>query len=85
MNSIVLAKTWTTDAPYRETQFTIDVRRADGCLTIEMEAASLMAVAQFRKVLLGQILYASDDLSGENRYKRGWQSRAGMCARACSG
>lgn len=71
----VIGKTWTTDAPYRETQSMIDARRAEGCLTVEMEAASLMAVAQFRKVLLGQILYAGDDLSGENWDKRGWQSR----------
>ncbi|GIV98600.1 nucleoside phosphorylase [Roseiflexus sp.] len=71
----VSGKTWTTDAPYRETQAMIDVRRAEGCLTVEMEAAALLAVAQFRKVLLGQILYAGDDLSGENWDKRGWQSR----------
>lgn len=70
----VIGKTWTTDAPYRETQSMIDARRAEGCLTVEMEAASLMAVAQFRKVLLGQILYAGDDLSGENWDKRSWQS-----------
>lgn len=71
----IVGKTWTTDAPYRETQAMIDARRAEGCLTVEMEAASLMAVAQFRKVLLGQILYAGDDLSGENWDERGWQSR----------
>lgn len=71
----VVGKTWTTDAPYRETQAMIDVRRAEGCLAVEMEAASLMAVAQFRKVVLGQILYSGDDLSGENWDNRGWQSR----------
>ena len=71
----VAGKTWTTDAPYRETQAMIGARRAEGCLTVEMEAASLLAVAQFRQVLLGQILYAGDDLSGENWDHRGWQSR----------
>ena len=71
----VTGKTWTTDAPYRETQSAIDSRRAEGCLTVEMESASLMAVAQFRNVILGQILYAGDDLSGEAWDKRGWQSR----------
>ena len=71
----VAGKTWTTDAPYRETQTMIDARRAEGCLTVEMEAASLLAVAQFRHVLLGQILYAGDDLSSENWDRRGWQSR----------
>lgn len=68
-------KTWTTDAPYRETQPAIDSCRAEGCLTVEMESASLMVVAQFRNVMLGQILYAGDDLSGEAWDKRGWQSR----------
>lgn len=71
----VSGKTWTTDAPYRETQSMIDARRAEGCLTVEMEAASLLAVARFRRVLLGQILYAGDDLSGEDWDNRGWQSR----------
>lgn len=71
----VTGKTWTTDAPYRETQGMIDMRRNEGCLTVEMEAASLLAVAQFRNILLGQFLYAGDDLSGENWDNRGWQSR----------
>jgi uridine phosphorylase len=71
----VTGKTWTTDAPYRETQSMVDKRRKEGCLTVEMEAASLMAVARFRKVSLGQILYAGDDLSGEGWDERGWQSR----------
>lgn len=68
-------KTWTTDAPYRETQPIIDRRHAEGCVTVEMEAASLIAVAQFRNVRLGQILYAGDDLSGDEWTHRGWQSR----------
>jgi len=72
----VSGKTWTTDAPYRETQSIIDIRRAEGCLAVEMEAASLMAVAQFRNVLLGQVLYAGDDLSGDSWDRRGWQSRS---------
>jgi uridine phosphorylase len=69
------AKTWTTDAPYRETQPTIDARRTEGCFTVEMEAASLMAVAQFRGAVLGQLLYAGDDLSGAEWDERGWMAR----------
>ena len=70
------AKTWTTDAPYRETAAMVAARRAEGCFTVEMEAAALMAVAQFREVTLAQVLYAGDDLSGEAWDHRGWQSRA---------
>lgn len=68
-------KTWTTDAPYRETPAMIAARRAEGCLAVEMEAAALMAVAQFRQAALGQIIYAGDDLSGADWDSRGWQSR----------
>lgn len=66
------AKTWTTDAPYRETVSLISRRRDEGCLTVEMEAAAFMAVAQFRRVTLGQLLYGGDDLSGERWDERGW-------------
>ena len=69
-------KTWTTDAPYRETRSKIQARRDEGCIAVEMEAASMMAVAQFREVAFGQILYAGDDLSDENWDNRGWQSRS---------
>lgn len=69
------AKTWTIDAPYRETRARAQARRAEGCLCVEMEAAALLAVAQFRQVLLGQVLYAGDDLSGDEWDNRGWQSR----------
>lgn len=68
-------KTWTTDAPYRETCALVAARLAEGCLTVEMEAAALMAVAQFRGVALGQVLYGGDDLSGEEWSHRGWVSR----------
>lgn len=56
-------KTWTTDAFYRETRDKVAARRAAGCLTVEMEAAAFFAVAKFRRVVFGQILYVWDDLS----------------------
>ncbi len=71
----VTGKTWTTDAPYRETAAKVAQRRSEGCLTVEMEAASFMAVAQFRNATLGQVLYSGDDLSGEEWNDRGWVSR----------
>ena len=70
-----LGKSWTTDAPYRETENKIKRRKQEGCIVVEMEAAALLAVSQFRNVILGQVLYGGDDLSGERWDNRGWQSR----------
>jgi uridine phosphorylase len=85
-----VGKTWTTDAPYRETANKIARRKAEGCLTVEMESAGLLAVAQFREVILGQVLYGGDDLSGAEWNNREWQSRDEireslfwLCAEAC--
>ena len=47
-------------------------RRAEGCLVVEMEAAALFAVARFRDVPLGALLYAGDDVSGPDWDHRGW-------------
>jgi uridine phosphorylase len=71
----LLGKTWTTDAPYRETPDLIARRKEEGCLTVDMESAGLMAVAQFRGVPFGQVLYGGDDLSGAEWDNRDWQSR----------
>jgi uridine phosphorylase len=83
-------KTWTTDAPYRETPNKIARRRGEGCLTVEMESAGLIAVAQFRNVIFGQVLYGGDDLSGVEWDNREWTSRREireslfwLCADAC--
>ncbi|UCE05163.1 MAG: nucleoside phosphorylase [bacterium] len=67
-----LTKTWTTDAFYRETPKKIAFRKSEGCLTVEMEAAALFAVAKFRNVILGQILYSGDDVGGKVWNKRKW-------------
>ncbi|MBK9969824.1 MAG: nucleoside phosphorylase [Acidimicrobiaceae bacterium] len=53
----VVGRTWTTDAPYRETASKIAARRAEGCLTVEMEASALAAIASFRRVPLAQVVY----------------------------
>jgi uridine phosphorylase len=85
-----VGKTWTTDAPYRETANKITRRKEEGCLVVEMESAALMAVSQFRGAILGQALYGGDDLSGTVWDNRGWQSRSDirenlfwLCAEAC--
>jgi uridine phosphorylase len=74
----VAGKTWTTDALYRETPKRIARRREEGCLTVEMEAAAFFAVAQFRGVQFGQVLYGGDDLSSETWDSRNWNSRTSV-------
>jgi uridine phosphorylase len=74
----LLAKTWTTDAVFRETRAMTALRRAEGCLTVEMEAAAFFAVAQFRAVPLGQILYGGDNLDGDEWDRRDWMNRASV-------
>ncbi len=56
--------TWTTDAFYRETKAKVAKRKSEGCITVEMEAAAFFAVAQFRGVQIGQLLYGGDDVGG---------------------
>jgi len=68
----VTGATWTTDAFYRETRDKIATRQAEGCLTVEMENAALLAVAQLRGITMGQILYSGDDLSGVQWDSRSW-------------
>jgi len=70
----LLGKTWTTDAIYRETPAKIARRKQEGCLTVEMEAAAFFAVAQFRGVTFGQILYGGDDVSSETWDRRNWDN-----------
>ena len=48
--TVVSGATWTTDAPFRETAQTIDSRRREGLLAVEMEAAALYALAKARDV-----------------------------------
>jgi purine-nucleoside phosphorylase len=74
----IVGKTWTTDAFYRETPGKVARRREEGCLTVEMEAAAFFAVARFRDVDFGQILYGGDDVSGEAWDTRRWNQRSSV-------
>ncbi len=71
-----LGKTWTTDAIFRETEAKVKRRKEDGCITVEMEAAALLAVAQFRSVDLGYLLFGGDDVSGAEWDQRQGEPRA---------
>ena len=66
----LVSKTWTTDAFFRETPQKVALRKKEGCLAVEMEAAGVFAVAKFRGYQAGAILYLHDDVSGKDWDKR---------------
>ncbi|OUP80546.1 UNVERIFIED_ORG: phosphorylase [Lacrimispora saccharolytica] len=61
----VKGKTWTSDAIYRETLPLIQERRREGCIVVEMECASMLAVAKYRHIPFIQFLYSADNLSSD--------------------
>lgn len=71
----IKAKTWTTDAFYRETMEKVAQRKNEGCVTVEMETSAYIAVSQFNKVEFGQILCSGDSLAGEEWDKREYNKR----------
>ena len=46
---VLTGATWTTDAPFRETEPAIDAMREKNLMAVEMEAAALYAFAQVRQ------------------------------------
>ena len=66
----VEGKTWTTDAFFRETRGKVQRRKEQGCLCVEMECASLAAVARFREVPFAQFFWSADNLDAEE-----WDAR----------
>lgn len=69
-------KTWTTDAFYRETPAKVALYRERGASVVEMEASAFMAVAEFRNVEFGQILYGGDLVHPDGWDKRAWHSKS---------
>lgn len=67
---VVMGKTWTTDAIYRETRRNMDLRKEAGCITVEMECAGVMAMAQFRDIDVYQYLYTADNLDADEWERR---------------
>jgi uridine phosphorylase len=58
---------WTTDAPYRETRQQLDEYADEGVLAVEMQAASLFALAQARHAQIAVVAHVSNatDHEGE--------------------
>jgi len=67
----VTGKCWTTDSMYRETREKTARRKASGCICVDMECASVAAVAQFRRKEALHFFYAADNLDGAE-----WDARS---------
>ena len=74
--SYVEGKTWTTDAPYRETRDKVLKRKEQGCISVEMECSAMNAVAKFRKKDLFTFFYAADNLDSSS-----WDKRSLGCSK----
>lgn len=69
--------TWSTDGFYRETPDKVAYRIEEGCSVVEMECASLAAVAQLRGAIWGLLLFTADSLADRDNYnQRNWGSEA---------
>lgn len=61
--SPAIGATWTTDAPYRETEAEVRAWQAQGVQTVEMEAAGLFAVGQVRGLATAAAVVVMDSLA----------------------
>ena len=69
--------TWSTDGFYRETAEKVAYRKEEGCAVVEMECSALVAVAQLRGVVWGELLFTADSLADLDNYdQRDWGAEA---------
>jgi uridine phosphorylase len=59
----IIGSSWTTDAPYRETEAEVRAYQSEGVLTVEMEAAGLFTVGQVRGIPTAAVVIVMDSLA----------------------
>jgi uridine phosphorylase len=69
---VVCGATWTTDAPFRETETAIAYARSQGILGVEMEAAALYAFAEARGKAVVCFAHITNQMGNvENDFEKG--------------
>ena len=63
--NITAGTVWTTDAPFRETRDEIEQYQTENVLGVDMEAAAVFALAQYRQVSAAALFCISDVLTAE--------------------
>lgn len=63
---------WTTDAPFRETETAIERARSEGILAVEMEAAALYAFAAVREVPVACFAHVTNQMGqADEEFEKG--------------
>ncbi|HEY7415201.1 MAG TPA: nucleoside phosphorylase, partial [Ktedonobacteraceae bacterium] len=62
-HTVTVGPSWTIDTPYRETIAEARHYQQEGVITVEMEAAALFAVAQYRGIEIAAAFVISDSLA----------------------
>ena len=70
-------KTWTTDSFYRETRNNFEKRKAEGCISVEMECAGVQAMCDFRGLDLYAFFTGGDLLDAPEWDERGKEYSSG--------
>lgn len=76
--SCVTGKAWTTDSMFRETREKTVRRKEAGCVCVDMECASVAAVARFRGKEALHFFYAADNLNAEKWDERSLSNNANV-------
>ena len=61
----LVGKVWTTDAVYRETLGKLKIMKDKGCIAVDMELSSLLAVSEFRHIDFAGFLVTDDNIDGK--------------------
>jgi uridine phosphorylase len=64
--SIQVGKSWTTDAPYRETHSLIQTRKAEGADSVEMEASALYAFCKAKNKTIVCFVQLTNSMAQQN-------------------
>ena len=68
---VITGASWTTDAPFRETESAIERNRERGLLAVEMEAAALYAFAQARGCPVLCFAHVTNQMGQEGDFEKG--------------
>lgn len=84
---VLRGTTWTTDAPFRETEALVASRRGEGIVSVEMEAAALLAMGHALRKPVTCLAHVTNAMATrpddfEKGGHDGQEEALGICARA---